>query len=134
MTCRGREYDYITRFYIDLNVTMPRRHSDDSEALVSERRPPPNAGFVSNHFYRQGLLCASHPRVALFFTFLIIFWACFPLLYIPIYSGRTQTYIERVQGSNESSNSQPEPGLEEEPPRWKLSQPPEAYIQQATIQ
>ena len=112
---------------------MPRRHSGDSEDLLSERRLP-NGGFVSKHFYRQGLICASHPRVALFFTFLIIFWACFPLLYIPIYSGRTQTYIEKVQSSNESSKELPELELEEEPPRWKISQPPEAYIQQAMIQ
>jgi len=109
---------------------MQRRNSDDSEALSPERKNIPG-GFVSKHFYRQGLLCASHPRVALFFTFLVIFWACFPLLYIPIYSGRTQTFVEKNHVEPQGPRNGSEINPEEEAPRWKLSQLPEAYIQQA---
>jgi hypothetical protein len=113
------------------NLAMTRRNSDDSEALSPERRNP-TGGFVSKHFYRQGLLCASHPRPALFFTFLIIFWACFPLLYIPIYSGRTQTFVEKIHPISES-RQHPDTGPEDEPPRWRVSQSPEVYIQQVSL-
>ena len=106
------------------DLAMPRRNSDDTEALSIERRIP-HGGFVAKHFYRHGLLCATYPRPALFFTFLIIFWACFPLLYIPIYSGRAQTFVEKIHNGRNSQNQS-----EEEPPRWRSAQKPEVYIQQ----
>lgn len=113
---------------LSYRVAMPRRNSHDTEALSPDRRIPPG-GFASKHFYRQGLLCATYPRGVLLFTFLIIFGACYPLLYIPIYSGKAHTFVEKIQYGKDSQK-ETEKVLEEESPRWKTSQKPEAYIQQ----
>ena len=50
--------------------------------------------FVSKAYYRLGLLCASHPRVVLILTFIVILWSCFPLFSLPLYSTRPQIYLQ----------------------------------------
>ena len=52
---------------------------------------------VGRFYYRLGLLCASQPRLILILTFVVIVYACFPLLTLPIYSTRPQIQHELMK-------------------------------------
>jgi len=93
--------------------------------------------WVSQQYYRIGLLCASRPRPVLFVAVLTVIYACWPLLSVPIYIGRPATFVETfdsngliVSKPNSSSSGDPNPIK----PIWmSLNSEPVAYVQQIIV-
>ena len=85
--------------------------------------------FVSQQYYRIGLLCASRPRPVLFIAVVTVIYACWPLLSIPIYIGRPASHVETLDSQGQIV---PKFNFSEEIPAWK-SREPEAYVQQIIV-
>ena len=91
--------------------------------------------WVSQQYYRIGLLCASRPRPVLFVAVLTVIYACWPLLSVPIYIGRPATFVETldtkgliVSKPNSSSGDDPIK------PIWmSVDTEPVAYVQQIIV-
>ncbi len=94
--------------------------------------------WVSKQYYRHGLFCASHPRLVLALAVIAVLYASSPLLTIPIYISRAQTYSEAIDadGAFPKQKSSHDGTRSDSPtpaPSWRSQEPPVAYVQQVIM-
>ena len=92
--------------------------------------------WVSQQYYRIGLLCASRPRPVLFLAVLTVIYACWPLLSVPIYIGRPATFVETLNSEGLIVSKPNSSLVGENPvrPLWmSVDSEPVAYVQQIIV-
>ena len=92
--------------------------------------------WVSQQYYRIGLLCASRPRPVLFLAVLTVIYACWPLLSVPIYIGRPATFVETLNSEGLIVSKPNSSLVSENPvrPLWmSVDSEPVAYVQQIIV-
>ena len=101
--------------------------------LTAEKTKKTVPDFVSQQYYRIGLLCASRPRPVLFIAVLTVIYACWPLLSIPIYMpGRPASHVETLNSQGQIVPKLNSSETTQEMPSWKAKEP-KAYVQQIIV-
>ena len=100
--------------------------------LTAEKTKKTVPDFVSQQYYRIGLLCASRPRPVLFIAVLTVIYACWPLLSIPIYIGRPASHVETLNPQGQIVPKFNSSETTQEIPPWKAKEP-KAYVQQIIV-